>query len=919
MSNEKKETTMPDPKAMAAELAAQTAEILKNEAEEAAKKPSVPRKKTRKTDGKQGFLSNYIWEILAFLIPVVLMCVAFVVQKIYPVGTRQFLVTDNWHQYYPFFQLIHEKLQNGGSLLYSWRTGLGTNFLSLMAYYAASPLNLLSVFFPREILREVFTVLLLLKFGFAGLFFAKMLRYTFKKNDVSNTMFAVMYALCSYMLGYYWNTIWIDTVALMPLVMLGLVALVREGKYRTYVISLALAFLTNYYIAYFICIFTVLAFFCLCIFECEDFRTFGKRLGQVTGFSVLGAGISAWILIPTALALSLTHSANNTFPKKIAFYEGWRDIIANVMPYTTVTAKEGLPNIYCGWLPILLLGAFLIAKKIRIREKIAASALMIFLIVSCNMKTLNFIWHGFHFTNMLPYRFSFIFSFVVLVAAYRAFHVLLEEKFSFWQWGAMLLFGAAVCFESWGTKPDSADKHMVILKAAVLGCVYLIIILLRNFAPKQIVQFLLAVALCYEMTTHVLAGTKTVGSSDHVSYPAEGTEIAELMEYQSETDQELFCRTETTVWYTLNDPALYLYNGVSQFSSMANEKVSIFIREIGLPAAEGSNRYFYANTAPFTNMLLGIKYIIAKDGYNADTLAMKKLASSGSVAMYENGYFLPIGYIVDSKTTSYEFDDTENAFERQNSLFKRMTGVQEDLYTQVDITNVGHQGYDVIRNSYGNYSCTRQSDAGGDTYLKYNYTAPADGMMYGFFKVKNSGGDDPEKMYVYQNDTRLHGYNMGRQPYISPLCECTAGDKVTLRCDLSDKESNLTAELYVYYMNQDVLEKGYEVLKNRSLKLESFSDTAMSGTVETAEDGILYLSIPFDGGWTAYVDGKKAEIQPVLGAMSGIQIDAGSHSVRLRYSPRGFVPGLFITILSIGTLTALSVLSAKKKKSEETA
>ena len=93
---------------------------------------------------------------------------------------------------------------------------------------------------------------------------------------------------------------------------------------------------------------------------------------MITGCSLLGAGISAWILLPTFFSLQLTYSANNKFPTSIKFYEKWRDLIANMMAYTEPTTKTGLPNLYCGLLPVLLLGAFLIAKKIRIREKITA-------------------------------------------------------------------------------------------------------------------------------------------------------------------------------------------------------------------------------------------------------------------------------------------------------------------------------------------------------------------------------------------------------------------------------------------------------------------------------------------------------------------------------------------------------------------
>ncbi len=853
---------------------------------------------------------THLWEILAFVLSFLFIGIGFAVNKMYPFGDRQILVTDLWHQYYPFFQVLEEKLKTGGSLLYTWRSGMGTNFLALMAYYCASPLNLLSVFAAQEYLREAMMVILMLKFGFAGLFMARMLRYTFKKNDMSICMFAVMYALCSYMMGYYWNTIWIDTVALLPLVMHGLVALVREGKYRTYVIALALALLSNYYIAYFICIFTVLAFFCLCWYENVGIRKFGKRFALITGSSLLGAGLSAWILLPAYFALQLTHSASNTFPKDMKFYEGWREIISNMLAFTEVTSKEGLPNLYCGMLPVLLLGVFLVAKKIRLREKITAVLLMALLIVSCNMNILNFIWHGFHFTNMLPYRFSFLFSFVLLVAAYRAYQVLLEEKLSIWQWLGMLASGVIFCAVSYNVRGEGQELNKFVFASAILSGVYLVVVLCRKFVPKQVVQVLLAAVLAFEMGQHSINGVKSVGSSSHNGYPASNSEVQALLKQANDMDDDLFYRTETTMWYTLNDPSMYLYDGLSQFSSMANEHVTTFIRLLGLPASEAGNRYYYANTSPLTNMLLDIQYVIAKDGYNADSETMDLTAQSGKVKLYQNRYNLGMGFMVEPSAASYTMDATLNAFDQQNVLFKRLTGVSGDLFTQIDITHVGHTGYDVTRKQYGSYSYRRQDDAmKGNSFLKYNYTTLQDGMVYAYMKVT-----DGENMDVYFDGTKVHSYNIGRQPYITPVGCYKAGDMVTLRCNLDEEAKSGTVNVYFYQLNMDVLEEGYAALADEPLTLNAFDDTSLAGEVTAAKDGYLYVSVPYEEGWSVYVDGGKAELTPMFNAICSVKLSAGTHTIEMKYSPKGFVPGLLVSIGGTALLVLLYVLERRRKQ-----
>ena len=82
------------------------------------------------------------------------MLAIFIKNEVYPAGDKQLLIIDFWHQYFPFTSEMQDKLQNGGSLLYSLRSGWGQNFLGIMSYYTASPLNFLSLLIPETHLSE---------------------------------------------------------------------------------------------------------------------------------------------------------------------------------------------------------------------------------------------------------------------------------------------------------------------------------------------------------------------------------------------------------------------------------------------------------------------------------------------------------------------------------------------------------------------------------------------------------------------------------------------------------------------------------------------------------------------------------------------------------------------------------------------
>ena len=398
------------------------------------KKTSAPPKKAS-TLASNSFMDQYgvwIYLFLAFFIPFILMFFAFKVAGVSPFGTNQILATDLWHQYYPFMVDYQDKLQHGGSLLWTWKSGGGTNYVALMSYYLASPLNFFSILVPADKLREFLYVITCVKIGLAGFFYALFLKITFKRKDVSITAFGVMYALCAFIMGYYWNVIWLDTIALLPLVIAGTFALLREGKFRLYVIALALSILANYYIGLFTCIFILLVSIGYCIVEYKGWKNLIVQFLKMAGFSLLSMLMSAILVLPTYFALQYTYSAENTYPKQFAInigstpdfagvLEGIGKTIANSVAFIKPTEKEGLPNVYCGVFVIFLALLFFFCSKIKIRERIFCGALMLFFMLSFIIRQLDYIWHGFHFPNMLPHRFSFLYSFLLIYMAFRVF------------------------------------------------------------------------------------------------------------------------------------------------------------------------------------------------------------------------------------------------------------------------------------------------------------------------------------------------------------------------------------------------------------------------------------------------------------------------------------------------------------------
>ncbi len=844
-----------------------------------------------------------LYFVLSFLIPFSILWYAFGSYGIHPFGDRQILVVDLWHQYYPFFRVVREKLINGGSFFYSWENGLGTNFLSLISYYAASPLNWLSVFFDDDHVRDAMTFILSCKIGFAGAFFSTFLRYTYKRKDFSICMFSVMYALCSYTLGYYWNVMWFDTVALFPLVMLGIVALCREGKWKVFTIALMLSLVANYYIGYFTCIFSVFMFASASIIECKGIKDWFRKLLLMIRSSIIGVGLGGFMLLPAYFGLKLTYSANNTMPRDISFYEDWRKIFAHLLSYDAPTKVDGLPNFACGMLAVLLFGVFLFSFGIKIREKVSSLLMLAIIAVSCNMNILNFIWHGFHFTNQIPYRFAFIFSFVLAAAAFRAYDIILSRGIKIYQLVLMVIAPAAVVVLNYYAAGKKFDFDGALRSSIIItGAFWLIFIAAKIFpfkTPKMrnaMMTLALAAAVFSEFVSNAQIGAKTVDNTSYNDYPTRYEEVEELLECTRKTDKSLFYRTEMSQTYTLNDSALYGYRGLSQFSSSANVSVTTLCKRLGLYASEAGNRYYYRTSTPVVNSLMGIKYIIKKDGeLNSEEWVLEKIQTADTTNLYENRYPLSLGFMVDENILNMVDNSGANPFEYQNELIRCATGVEEKLFVAQPVALAEYDGLDITKNGYGNYTFQNDSDqpTGSATYT---FDCIDGSYLYGY---ANGTGGTCDSLEIKCGDVLIDsGKLIDSYPIVFPMGNGQGGESSTVKIISNEKHKSGNFKIMVYALSQDTFEKAYCAVADEQLRIKRFKDTDILGSVEAKRDGIMFLSIPYEKGWSVYIDGKKAETFKLLQAVLGVRVPAGRHDIELKYTPEGFPLGVTISLLS---------------------
>ena len=865
---------------------------------------------------------NYLW--IAFGIPVFLMLCLMIVAGAEPFGRNSMLYSDMYHQYYPFFKAFRRALLSGDSLLYSWNVGMGMDYLGLISYYLASPLNLLSILVPEAFLLEFYSLLMPVKLGLASVFFALFLQKTFGKNDISISLFGAFYGMCAWALGFQWNLMWLDTFALLPLVALGTIALLREKKFVLYTLTLFLSIYANYYIGFFTCIFVLLLFICYQICRCTSLKGFFSDLFRIAFFSALAIAMTALLTLPAFAALQTTQSSVNQFPTtfrlNIADENTWkglldamRQVAGNMSGAVELNFKEGLPNVYCGVGSIVLAMLYLLSGEVKLRDKLCCVALLLFFNVSFIIRQLDYIWHGFHFTNMIPYRFSFLYSFVMLYMAYRAW--LMRNKLKPWQTigAAVLSAGIMACSDA-RLNPEFLAfnvSFLVLYTAVLLYGQYRgpkskagepedrrRIKAARN-RRRRSAYMMLALIMAAELIANLVNFGCRFSFTAAGNYPKDTKYSASMVRYMVNDREEdtLFFRAEMTHSQTLNDGALNGYNGISTFTSSANVKTTEFMQALGYGAKNTYNRYCYEEASPVSNLFLGLKYMLDRDGRDKQSAYFDYVHHYGNTYLYENTAYLPLAFLTERELAEVSFEDS-SVFRLQNRIFSAATGISGDVWHTLSGSALEITGENVTVSDRNSSGYCAYSGSAKNAKVSYTYTVEQDGFL-----CVNLNLPKRNNVSISLNGVELYTETMSL-PQMLAVGDVAVGDVVTVRMACKENEKG-TMTLTAAVLNNTRFREGYEILKASTLELTRFRNTLVEGTITCNRDGLLYASIPQNGSWTVLVDGEKAEIRLVGDCMIGVELTEGTHTVSYVYRNEAFSIGWKISLCSGLILLAL--------------
>jgi len=242
---------------------------------------------------------------------------------------------------------------------------------------------------------------------------------------------------------------------------------------------------------------------------------------------------------------------------------------------------------------------------------------------------------------------------------------------------------------------------------------------------------------------------------------------------------------------------------------------------------------------------------------------------------------------------------------------KFATGSSKPTFLAQVVSLAEYTNMDVTKNGYGNYNFTRPDKDSSNSYTEYTFECN-DGMpLYAYA----SCNDSCDKIQVrYDGKVVDSGNLIKKYPVVFPAGDGVSGKKSVIQINSDSEHNSGNFKLMVYALDQKAFEEQYAQLADEQFQITDFADSRIEGNIKAKKDGILYFSIPYEKGWTVYVDGEKAETFDVLNSMLGVEVSKGEHEIKLVYCPEGFKLGTAISVSAFVITCGLIWYDRRRRK-----
>ena len=857
----------------------------------------------------QKVMTKKTYYTLSFLIPSMMILTIFLLFTIIPFGNRTWLTIDLGQQYVDFFSYYQDTLlHHPEQFFYSFSKSIGGEMVSLWAYYLLSPFNLLFLLIPRSSIAMGVTLLIFLKLVSCTVSFAVLLDVKFKQRNWTTLLFALSYGFMSYLSANQFNVMWLDALIGLPLIILGVDALLKKRNPLYYVLPLSLTILSNYYTGYMICLFLGLYFPYAYLMANDSFswKSFIKQFGRFIFYSVLSVGLIMVILLPTFYSLLGSKGTATTLAWSLKSEYNPLLMASKLFigSFDFHEMQKGYPNIFVGSLALFSFLCYFKEKKISLSQRLYALFITVIILISFNIEMFDKLWHAGQLPNWYSYRFSFLFSFWMVFLGYqwtlKKTAVGIRETFVCF----FLVLAAGIGFILF--PQDYLQGWQIALGFGLsMGILYGLILIGRGKRTHQ--KFLISFVVI-ELLLNSIVTLSRLGYVMNAEFTAYQSSLANWSTVLLPAENE-FYRSEKTMLRSKNDSLQVPTYGVSHFSSTFEKETEKFFDAIGV--RQGTAYVNYSNGTLLTDALLGIKntFIETTDATYNERWERKDLEDLPTIASFDEGHIvtnpnaLSIAYPMKAILKSMKVP-TNHPITMQNQLANALSGTTspKNIFSRVSYETT----FENIIGSPVVYQRIQLEDNTQVGTISLIFTPETDDPIY----LEMAGTMGEEDLEMTLNGEPYDFYPVQSKPVLLSVAKNQKGQPQTLRITVKDDGFEFS-KLNLFSLNTSLLNERLEQTKAQELKLETFSATHFAGTMDVFEDSTVLTTIPYSTGWKVWVDGQEVETYKILDSLLGFTISKGIHRIEYRYSTPFLLEGSLVSIASL--LLLIFILYRRKK------
>lgn len=827
----------------------------------------------------------------------------------------------NYAQYNLFSSLFRSG--EGG---YALQAGLG---MDVSSYYPAYliPYNLLLILAPARLLPWAVLAsayLKLVTISLVGyLFFRKLMG-----EGIGTMAAALAWTFSGYVILWGQQYGFCTCMALFTVFMYFLQCYLhgeKRWKNAGLVLTVTMLLFASYYFLYMIAFFAVFYVIVYSIIEKRPVRNTAGKVVGLGGMGILGVLMGGIALIPIAdtflesarsgaLSGSVTSGILTPYKSKTIGTIFARFLSNQILgidkDYTgSLNYYEGM-ILAVSILTILAVSYFIVKKSTRIRTVVLTILVIVLSVMPVTSRILIFTKSAHRWCFMICFAEAFVIG-LFLQDVIRE-----KDKKTVLRGGilAVVLYAALLVY-IYSFKSIKVDNKIV-AEVCAFFVIYLVLVLIGTNIKKlyRVCPIaILAVLVCelfvlnYPSLWHRESPTRNQLATEYYN---DGTK--EAVAYLKAQDDSLY-RVEKSYKSTAeNDGMAQNYNSLAVYMSTNPSSLVDYHKMYG-PESLSVNFVDFNMDDYIRSSLLGSKYLIAGESYNAPQKVYTPAGEAGGKIIYENNYALPFGYLYDKEwnakgvkklsgldktltsLSGFYYTDTEKrgSYEEASLPEGTETSLMENVSEAIDCTMEKNDEGITVRDLGADPNVLfpgAESDFADENKLyglSLTMDVSEDTEMAVYYQTEGDEGFSADKVYTF-SITKKHN----TWEHVVP-----AGI-TALRVDVSTQIDYATIKDFEV-KSYDLDATGYTALKNSGVTEVSYSDSTYQAQVtnDTQENKMLCVPFFYQKGWTARIDGETVEVSNINSGLCGIEVPAGTHEVVLQYETpyRSMGTGMTVT------------------------